>query len=186
MPPRTSPPDNSLRISGHHFFTVLVEANKVCSHACIVFRRLKLNDRYRARNRIAGKHGPMKLKFQFARNEVHVAADFRRDRSRQQTMNHQTSLLVRRDVMHALVAGNFIEEPNIVRGERSLPGNNVTNFHCGADHDLNLEVQNNPGDREINDQTSGVNQRGNQRRGQHGRIDTKTFGHDRDQRANRG
>ena len=92
-------------------------------------RRLKRDDGYFATDRIARKHRTMKLEFHFARNEVHVAADLCGQRRRQQAMNHQTPLLVGRHVMHAFIARDGVEKPNVVFGKRPLPRSDIANLH---------------------------------------------------------
>jgi hypothetical protein len=124
--------NNSLCVSTHHFLTVLISAHKISPHICILFRRLKLNDCYDARHRVAGKNRPMELELHFSRNEVQVAADFGGHRRRQQAMNHQPAFFIRRHVMHTFITRDFIEEPDVVFGERPFPGNNVANFHGHA------------------------------------------------------
>ncbi len=74
----------------------------------------------------------MKLKLHFAGDEVHVAADFCRQGRCQQPMDHQSAPLVRRDVMHALIARYFIEQSDIRFSESTIPGNDISSLHRDA------------------------------------------------------
>ena len=54
-------------------------------------------------------------------------------------MNHQSSLLVRLEVVFTLVAGEAREKANVFFGKGPLPGKNVTNFHLFVQQILVLE-----------------------------------------------
>jgi hypothetical protein len=121
--------NNSLRVSGHHFLTKLITADKLGAHLKISVGWLELDNGAFATYRVAGKDGAVKLKFHFTGNEIHVAANFGGDRRSQQAMDHQPPVFVERQVMHTLISRDFVEEPNVIFTKRSLPGNRIANFH---------------------------------------------------------
>src|SRR5436853_7755571 len=122
-------PNDSLRVSGHHFFAMLIATDKVRAHVDVFFARLEFYDASFTLDGVAGEHGPMKLKSHFASDEVHIAADLRRDCRSEQTVHHQAALFIGLNVMNAFIARDLIEEADVLFGKCSLPGDGVANLH---------------------------------------------------------
>src|ERR1700730_15103504 len=98
-------------------------------NANILVCRLEFYQRDLATNCVASKHWPMKLKSQLAGDEVHIATDLCRQRCRQQPMHHQAALLVRFEVVHALITRESREKPDVFLGKSSFPDTDIANFH---------------------------------------------------------
>ena len=71
----------------------------------------------------------MKLKGQLARDEVQIPADLRRQRRRQQSMDHQAALFVQFEVMLAFVTGQSRKKPDVFFGKSSFPDKYIANVH---------------------------------------------------------
>ena len=133
-------PNDSLRVSGHHFFAVLIATDKVRSHVDVFFAGLEFYDASFTLDRVAGEHGTMKLKSHFASDEVHIAADLRRYCRGEQTMDHQAALLIGHNMMNAFIARDLIEKADVLFGKCSLPGDDVANLHFSRSDQRNLQT----------------------------------------------
>ncbi len=74
-------------------------------------------------------HRTVKLKIEFAGDEVDVAADLGRQGGCQEALRHQTPLFVGRHVMHALVAREAAKCADVALGESPLPRDYIADLH---------------------------------------------------------
>ena len=64
--------DYTCCVAGHHFFAMLVSANKLCADIEVMLRRFQPDNNAFAVDRVAGKYRAMKFKVQLAGDEVYV------------------------------------------------------------------------------------------------------------------
>src|ERR1700682_111477 len=71
----------------------------------------------------------MKLKPQFARNEVHIAGNLGWQCRGKKPVGHQSSALIRNQMMLAFIAGELGKQTDVFFRESSRPGTFLSNFH---------------------------------------------------------
>src|SRR5260370_21633548 len=112
----------------------LITAHKRHGHVDVPISLLVLCNGRLAANGVTGKHRPQELEGHLAADIVHIAAELRRQGRRQETLNHQTSLLIMLDMLDTLTTGKLTKPSHILLGQGAFPRSSIPTCHCITSH----------------------------------------------------